>query len=205
MVGTIDFSIRGLHHAVRVHRHGGAAWIDWMCEEIAHHIIVEPLPDDVLAAGNHDGVGTAAVVFHVAVGDETARVAIGRFGIVHVHHGAVVVQFEQLPGTAVVIAHPAAIEDVREAKEAIRRRGGGLALPGLRVVARAGEHHDAVHLLMHGETSRRGAAVRDAAQDDLLPSQSGAVLVLLLGDACEPSVRVMRLDAVVAIAGHSLE
>lgn len=257
------FSIRVLHHAVSIHSHGGAALVHGMGEEIAHDLVVNPLAYRILAAGHDDGVRTTAVVFHVDVGDEAARVAVGRLGTVDVHDGAVVVQLEQLPGAAVMIRGPAPIEHMGEAEEAVRWRGGSCALPGLGVVTWAGEHYHPVHLLMHGKTRRRGAAVRDAAHDDLLPAQAAtvwseellppsvrillrqplhelqrafhhavrlrdvhqwaeilsrgcfeadlpdrraaAVLVLSLGEACEPAVRVMWLDAVIAKAGDALK
>lgn len=252
-----------IHLAIRIHRHCGATLIDGMSEEVAKDLIIHPLADEILAAGHDDGVGTTGVVFHIDVRDEAACVAIGWLGGIDVHDGAVVVHFEQLPGAAVVISGPAAVENVREAEKAVRGRGGGAALPSLGVVTRAGKHHHAVHLLMHGKTRRRRAAVRDAAHDDFLPAQAvavvgeellplalgirfdepfhelqralhhaiglrdihqravivarggfeadiaqhsaRAVLVLGFGDAREPAVRVMRLDAVIAVAGDALE
>ena len=234
-----------------------------MGEEVVKDLIIHPLAHDVLSTGHDNGVGTAGVVFHVDVGDEAACVAVGCFGDVDVHDGAVVVHLEQLPGAAVVIGGPTTVENMSEAEKAIRGRGGGAALPSLGVVTRAGEHHDAVNLLMHGKTGRGRAAVRDATHDDVLPAQAvaivgdellplalgvrfdepfhelqrafhhavglrdfhqramilargrfeadisqrgaAAVFVLFFGDAGEPAIRVMRLNAVIAVAGDALE
>ena len=157
-----------------------------MREEIPPDGLVNHRPGGVLhgrAAGHHGRVGAARVLVDVGGGDEPTRVAVGRRHLVHVHYRPKLIEAEQLPGTAVVIGGPAAVEHVAEAEEPIRRRGRRHALPGLRVVAGAGEHHDAIDRLVDGEACRRGGAVRDAGHADLLPAE----ILPIVGEKLSPS------------------
>lgn len=127
------------------------------------------------AARSDAGVGALVVAFDIAIGDETAGIAKGGLALIDVDDGAELGEPEHLPGAAVVVAGPAAIEDVAEAEEAVGGSGGGKRLPGLILIARAAEHDDAVHLLMLGEACCSGAAVGGAGDDDSIPADAFSI------------------------------
>ena len=66
-----------IHFTVGFQRHSETALVHGMREEIAQDLVENPLTHRVLAAGQDDGVRTAAVVFNVDVGEEPARIAVG--------------------------------------------------------------------------------------------------------------------------------
>ena len=162
-----------------------------------------------------------------------------------------------------MIGNPSAIEHMGESEETVCGGCRVLSLPGLGVVAWAGEHDHPIHALVHGEACCGGAAVGNAAEDHLFPAQilagfmdelfpfslrvflgepleelegaflhaigfgdvhqraeilSGGgfeadiaecfavpALILVAGDAGKPTVGVVWLDAVIAVAGDPLK
>ena len=89
-----------------------------------------------------------------------------RFGV---HDGSVGVEAQHQPRALVMVAGPAAVEDVGVAEEAVERRRRRTCLPVFGVVARATEHDHARDLLVHREARGGSGAVRGAADDDLGP------------------------------------
>ena len=73
-----------------------------------------------------------------------------------------------------MVGFPAVVEDVGEGEVAVAGGGGGEGLPDIELVARAGEHHNAVDLDVLGHSGGGGGTVGDAAEDDLVPNQVAA-------------------------------
>ena len=61
---------------------------------------MEVFPIDVFhrRPARHDRAMSAArVVFHLRIGDESAGVAVGRLGLIHIHNGAKLLQSQHRP------------------------------------------------------------------------------------------------------------
>src|ERR1041384_6404494 len=105
-------------------RHWLASFLDRMREQITPYVFVNEFAIRIFnrrSAGDDRPVRALWVVLHVGVGDETARIAIGRRGFVHVHDRAELLKAQQFPRAAIVISLPAVIEHVTKTEETVRR------------------------------------------------------------------------------------
>jgi hypothetical protein len=162
--------------------------IDGMGEQVTPHGLVDEFAVVVFyrgIAGHDRAVRPLSIVVHVRGGDQPPRVAEGSGRLVHIDNGAKLMQAEQFPRAAVVVAGPTAVEHVAEAEKPVRGRGRGQPLPRLLLIARSAEHHDPVHALMDGKPRRGGRAVRAARHDHAVPPQDLAVV----GEECLPAPR----------------
>ena len=127
------------------------------------------------APGDDGDVCPPGVAADVEGADQPARSIERCCGLVDIDDRAVLVQAQQFPRSAVVIAGPAGIQDVGEPEETVGGCGRGQFLPSLILVAWPGEHHHAADLLVHCEPGGGGRTVRDARHDHVVPSQVTAV------------------------------
>ena len=104
--------------ALRVRRDSGADALDRMREKIAPDFLVDEPARGILdrrAARLDRTVRALRRAFHVGIGDEAPRVSEGRLGLIDVYDRAELMQAEQFPRAAVVVAGPSAVEDVADA------------------------------------------------------------------------------------------
>lgn len=116
------------------------------------------------------------IVHHVGSGDQPAAIAIGRKAVVDVYNLSVLMKPQQFPRSTVMLAGPAAIQNVREAEKPVCRRGRGERLPILILVAWSTEHHHAVDALVLCKASRSCRSVGAAGDDHPLPAQALTVI-----------------------------
>ena len=131
-------------------------------------------------------MGPVRVAFDVEIRDETPRVFVGRFRLIHIDDGAKFVESEHFPGPLVVEFRPAHVLDVAEAEESILRGRRIETLPGLILIAGTAKGHDAGDFGVLREAGGCGGAVRGSGEDDFFPIKIGLVLVQKLLPLLDP-------------------
>jgi hypothetical protein len=151
--------------AVFIHWDGFTSLVHRVQEEVAPDGFVGEFAAGIFNCGASGDAGSVSSVggfflvvlmTDVGVSDQATAVFIRGGGLIYVDDRTEFVQVEHFPRSAIMVRGPASVEDVREAKVAVGRRGGREALPGFEVVARAREHHDSVDLLVLREPGGRG-------------------------------------------------